>query len=286
MMMNRNKRGIAVDFKQRDGREIGRRLLGTADVVIENFRKGTMERLGLGYDVAAREQSGVDLLRGVRLRAHRALCRARRLRSDRAEHVRPDEHHRRGAGQSAGQVRRTGHRHHRRHSRRDGRARGIHASIEDRQRPARRRLAVRGGHRAHLLAICDRARHRYGAGTARLGASVERAVSGVRDRRRLDHDRRGQPGELAQAHRCARGRHAQRRCAFRDQCLAHGQSSCARGGAERAVQTAQLCENGCNASKTPACQPVRCSTSFRCTQILRRRHARWWSKSRTAASAK
>ena len=49
LMMNRNKRGIAVDFKQPRGQEIGRKLLATADVVIENFRKGTMERLGLGY---------------------------------------------------------------------------------------------------------------------------------------------------------------------------------------------------------------------------------------------
>ncbi len=51
LMMNRNKRGIAVDLKRTEGQEIARRLLGTADVVIENFRKGTMERLGLGYDV-------------------------------------------------------------------------------------------------------------------------------------------------------------------------------------------------------------------------------------------
>ncbi len=50
LMMNRNKRGIAVDFKRAEGQQIGRRLLSTADVVIENFRKGTMERLGLGYD--------------------------------------------------------------------------------------------------------------------------------------------------------------------------------------------------------------------------------------------
>jgi len=50
LMMNRNKRGIAIDFKRAEGREIGHRLLRTADVVIENFRKGTMERLGLGYD--------------------------------------------------------------------------------------------------------------------------------------------------------------------------------------------------------------------------------------------
>jgi crotonobetainyl-CoA:carnitine CoA-transferase CaiB-like acyl-CoA transferase len=50
LMMNRNKRGIAVDLKRPEGQEIGRRLLATADVAIENFRKGTMERLGLGYE--------------------------------------------------------------------------------------------------------------------------------------------------------------------------------------------------------------------------------------------
>ncbi len=50
LMMNRNKWGIAIDLKREQGQEIGRRLLRTADVVIENFRKGTMERLGLGYD--------------------------------------------------------------------------------------------------------------------------------------------------------------------------------------------------------------------------------------------
>ncbi len=50
LMMNRNKRGIAVDLKRPEGIEIARRLLASADVVIENFRKGTMERLGIGYD--------------------------------------------------------------------------------------------------------------------------------------------------------------------------------------------------------------------------------------------
>ncbi|MFQ5742496.1 MAG: CaiB/BaiF CoA transferase family protein [Acidobacteriota bacterium] len=50
MMLNRNKRGIAVDLKRKEGKALVRRLLGTADVVIENFRTGTMERLGLGYE--------------------------------------------------------------------------------------------------------------------------------------------------------------------------------------------------------------------------------------------
>jgi len=50
MMMNRNKRGIAVDLKKDSGKALLRRLLKTADVVTENYRKGTMERLGLDYE--------------------------------------------------------------------------------------------------------------------------------------------------------------------------------------------------------------------------------------------
>jgi crotonobetainyl-CoA:carnitine CoA-transferase CaiB-like acyl-CoA transferase len=51
MMMNRNKRGIALDLKQDAARSVLRRLIDHADVVIENFRVGTLEKLGLGYDV-------------------------------------------------------------------------------------------------------------------------------------------------------------------------------------------------------------------------------------------
>lgn len=50
MMMNRNKRGIAVDLKSARGVEVVRGLLADADVVIENYRRGTMERFGLGYE--------------------------------------------------------------------------------------------------------------------------------------------------------------------------------------------------------------------------------------------
>ena len=51
MMLNRNKRGIAVNLKKPGGLEIVKRLLAGADVVTENYRKGTLEKLGLGYDV-------------------------------------------------------------------------------------------------------------------------------------------------------------------------------------------------------------------------------------------
>ncbi|SDO91050.1 Crotonobetainyl-CoA:carnitine CoA-transferase CaiB [Filomicrobium insigne] len=50
MMMNRNKRGIVLDLKSAQGLEVLRRLLRDADVVIENYRLGTMEKLGLGYE--------------------------------------------------------------------------------------------------------------------------------------------------------------------------------------------------------------------------------------------
>ncbi len=50
MMMNRNKRGIVVDLKHADGRDVMRRLVRDADVLIENYRAETMPGLGLGYD--------------------------------------------------------------------------------------------------------------------------------------------------------------------------------------------------------------------------------------------
>lgn len=50
MVLNRNKRDIALNLKTEGGKEVLRRMLADADVVTENYRKGTMEKLGLGYD--------------------------------------------------------------------------------------------------------------------------------------------------------------------------------------------------------------------------------------------
>lgn len=49
-MFNRNKRSLALDLKSAKGKEIILRLIGTADVVTENFRPGAMAGLGLDYD--------------------------------------------------------------------------------------------------------------------------------------------------------------------------------------------------------------------------------------------
>jgi crotonobetainyl-CoA:carnitine CoA-transferase CaiB-like acyl-CoA transferase len=51
--INRNKRSVVIDLKSRDGRDVFRRLVGTADVVVENFRAGVMERLELSYESLA-----------------------------------------------------------------------------------------------------------------------------------------------------------------------------------------------------------------------------------------
>jgi crotonobetainyl-CoA:carnitine CoA-transferase CaiB-like acyl-CoA transferase len=49
-MFNRNKKSLAIDVKDPRGREIVLRLVATADVFSENFKGGTMDRLGFGYD--------------------------------------------------------------------------------------------------------------------------------------------------------------------------------------------------------------------------------------------
>ena len=54
MMMNRNKKGIALNLKDIDGIEIFKRMVKKSDVVLENFRKGTLEKLGIGYDVISK----------------------------------------------------------------------------------------------------------------------------------------------------------------------------------------------------------------------------------------
>ena len=54
LSVNRNKKSLTLDLKAPDGQEILRRLLASADVVVENFRPGTMERLGFGYETLER----------------------------------------------------------------------------------------------------------------------------------------------------------------------------------------------------------------------------------------
>ena len=62
-LLSRNKRAVTLYLGSPDGQELFRRLVADADVVIENFRPGTLERWGLGYDVLSRDNPGLVLAR-------------------------------------------------------------------------------------------------------------------------------------------------------------------------------------------------------------------------------
>jgi succinate--hydroxymethylglutarate CoA-transferase len=55
LAVNRNKRSIVIDMKSAEGKALVRQLALCADVIVENFRPGVMERLGLGYESLVRE---------------------------------------------------------------------------------------------------------------------------------------------------------------------------------------------------------------------------------------
>ncbi|HSQ10207.1 MAG TPA: CoA transferase [Burkholderiaceae bacterium] len=59
MILNRNKRGIALNLKLPAGRDILLRMVRDADVLTENYRRGTLEKLGLGYDVLSKVNPGL-----------------------------------------------------------------------------------------------------------------------------------------------------------------------------------------------------------------------------------
>lgn len=59
MILNRNKRGIAVDLKSEQGCTLVRRMIDAADVVLENYRPGTMEKLGLAFPELRKTNPGL-----------------------------------------------------------------------------------------------------------------------------------------------------------------------------------------------------------------------------------
>jgi len=59
MNLNRNKKGVSLNLKAPKGKEIFKSLVKNADVVLENYRPGTMDKLGLGYDVLKEVNPGI-----------------------------------------------------------------------------------------------------------------------------------------------------------------------------------------------------------------------------------
>ena len=62
-VQSRNKRSLALDLRSPEGQDIARRLIAEADVLIENFRPGTLEGWGLGYDTLCARNPGLVMLR-------------------------------------------------------------------------------------------------------------------------------------------------------------------------------------------------------------------------------
>jgi formyl-CoA transferase len=62
-VQSRNKRSIALDLRNAEGQDIARRLIAEADVLIENFRPGTLEGWGMGWEVLSELNPGLVMLR-------------------------------------------------------------------------------------------------------------------------------------------------------------------------------------------------------------------------------
>ncbi len=62
-VQSRNKRSIALDLRSPEGQDIARKLIAQADVLIENFRPGTLEGWGLGYESLSKMNPGLVMLR-------------------------------------------------------------------------------------------------------------------------------------------------------------------------------------------------------------------------------
>jgi crotonobetainyl-CoA:carnitine CoA-transferase CaiB-like acyl-CoA transferase len=59
LLLNRNKKSVSIDLKAEAGKGVFRRLVRTADVVLESFRPGVMDRLGLGWEALRPENPGL-----------------------------------------------------------------------------------------------------------------------------------------------------------------------------------------------------------------------------------
>jgi len=62
-VQSRNKRSIALDLRQQEGQDIARALIAEADVLVENFRPGTLEGWGMSYEELSKANPGLIMLR-------------------------------------------------------------------------------------------------------------------------------------------------------------------------------------------------------------------------------
>ena len=100
-MPNRSKRSVSLDLKTDGGQELFLKMAAEADLVIENFRPGVADRLGIGYDGVKAVRDGHPLLLDQRLRPDRPVPRPARLRHHGPGHGRLPADDRRARGRPA-----------------------------------------------------------------------------------------------------------------------------------------------------------------------------------------
>ena len=189
----RNKRAITLDLRRPRGRELFLDLVEKSDIVVENFRPGTLEKWNLGYDVLSATQPGHHPGPGIRLRADRARRAQGRLRLGGRGGQRAAAPQR-FPGRPAAPAGALAGRQPGRHVRRPGRAGRAVPPQRHRARPGGRRRADRimfgrtGIHDSRLR------RRRRGARTVGHPAGRHRAVQHLPQRRRLVGGDRRQPG--------------------------------------------------------------------------------------------
>ncbi len=140
--LNRNKRSIALDLRKPDGKAIIYDLVREADVVVNNFRAGVMERMGFGYDELAKINpriicafgSGFGQTGPLSYKGGQDILAQALSGRDAAQMQRR---------RAADGLRDVALRLHRRHASGAGDPAGAAAARKDRPRPAGRRLAVR-----------------------------------------------------------------------------------------------------------------------------------------------
>ena len=135
LSVNRGKRSITLELDKPEGQEVVRALAARSDIVLENFKVGTLKRFGLDYESLKAVNPRHHLLLDHRLRPDRAEARRRRLRLHDPGDGRPDERHRRTrrhARRRSAEGRRSDRRSHDRHVRGSRRAGGAGAAQRDR----------------------------------------------------------------------------------------------------------------------------------------------------------
>ena len=101
LSINRNKRSLTLNFKEEQARRIFLELATDADIIVENFTPGVMDRFGLGYETVKSYQSKSHLRLDLRVRSRRAIPEPPGLRPDNAGDQRTHEPDRRTGRRTA-----------------------------------------------------------------------------------------------------------------------------------------------------------------------------------------